>query len=330
MATLARALTSARLTFKVHRFEVVAMTVAALVVAALALWMKAQLDASGATRACLEQWIAQAGEPAKACIAPVERWAAIVNGDSGKVMGAMLVAPFAVGIVLGVPIVGREIEQRTAATAWALAGSRRRWLAGRVWPFVVLVIGLGVVMAVSSSVLTDARTAQGFWSSTFGDALFFGLPVFAHLLLGLGLGIVAGAVVGRTLPALIVGAVAALLVVAALLAFQAANSPPSPYAMSTDGAVTEIDQVDVMAPDWDFYFSTSDGRILTRPEALATVPPGTADVGGWLTSHFTVVVEQISAAVTSRFQASEAIGVLGAAGLLLLVAFPIVERRRPG
>jgi len=91
MATLARALTSARLTFKVHRFEVVAMTVAALVVAALALWMKAQLDASGATRACLEQWIAQAGEPAKACIAPVERWAAIVNGDSGKVMGLSLI-----------------------------------------------------------------------------------------------------------------------------------------------------------------------------------------------------------------------------------------------
>jgi hypothetical protein len=326
MTAFAGALTSARLTFKVHRFEVIAMTVAALVVAALALWLKAQLDATGATRACLEQWLGPGVQPGEPCFAPVDRWGAIVN-DSGKIMGAMLVAPFAVGILLGVPIVGREIEQRTVTTAWALAGSRRRWLAGRTWPFVLLVISLGVVMGFASSVLTEARTAQGFWSSTFGDALFFGSAVFAHVLLGLGLGIVAGALIGRTLPALIVGAVAALVVVAALLAFQAANTP---YLVSVDGVFTGNDQVDVLAPDWDFWFSTSDGRVVTRAEALATVPAGTADVAGWLRSHLTVVSMQISSETTSRFQAMEANGVLVAAGVLLLVAFPIVERRRPG
>jgi hypothetical protein len=102
MTGFERALISARLTFKVHRFEVVAMTVAALVVAALALWVKWQIDSSGATQACLEQWLASAGEPTQACIGQFERWATIAGGDGGKVMGAMLVAPFAVGIVLGV------------------------------------------------------------------------------------------------------------------------------------------------------------------------------------------------------------------------------------
>jgi hypothetical protein len=43
-----------------------------------------------------------------------------------------------------------------------------------------------------------------------------------------------------------------------------------------------------------------------------------------------VVSVQISAEVINRFQVTEAIGVLVAAGLLMLIAFPIVERRRPG
>ena len=85
-----------------------------------------------------------------------------------------------------------------------------------------------------------------------------------------------------------------------------------------------------MAPGWDFFFATADGRLLTRPQALATVPAGTTDVAGWLSSQYMVVNEQISGGVTSRFQVTEAIGVLAAAGLLLLAAFPIVERRRPG
>jgi hypothetical protein len=327
----ARALTSARLTLKVHRFEVAAMTVAAVVVAALALWVKARLDATGATQACLEQWLVQAGEPAEACRGPVQQWGNIVNGDAGKSMGAMLVAPFAVGLVLGVPIVGREIEQRTASTAWALAGSRRRWLGGRVWPFVLLVIFLGVIMAYGSSVLADARTAHGLWGSTFGDALFFGAPVIAHVLLGLGIGVVVGATVGRTLPALIVGAALALIVVAMLLAFQAGAGRPSLESPAPDfGVETGLARADVLDPDWDVYFTTADGQVLTLAEALATVPPGTDDVGGWLTSRYTVLTAQISEAVTLRFQVTEAVGVLVASGFLLLAAFPIVKRRRPG
>ena len=42
--------------------------------------------------------------------------------------------PFVVGILLGVPIVGRELELRTAALAWSLSGDRRRWLLSRVVP----------------------------------------------------------------------------------------------------------------------------------------------------------------------------------------------------
>ncbi len=328
MESLARALQSARLTVKMHRFEVAAMTVAALGVAGLATWVKVQLDATGATQACLEQWLVQAGNASEACVGPVRRWSDIVNGDAGKVMGAMLVAPFAVGIVLGVPLVGREIEQRTATTAWALAGSRKRWLAGRVWPIVTLAVGLGAALAVSSTVLSNARTAQGLWSSTFGDALFSGPPVLAHILLGLSLGVVAGAVVGRTLPALIVGAVVALFVVAVLLAFQGSSQPPSPYAQGNEVDTTNS-TVDVLDPNWDVYFTTADGRVLTRPEALASVPAGTTDVGGWLTSHYSLLTAQISTDLTIRFQANEALAVLVASGLLLLIAFPIVERRRP-
>ena len=48
-------------------------------------------------------------------------------------LGAFL-TPFAVGLFLGVPVVAREVEGRTAPIAWTLSRSRLRWLLQRVIP----------------------------------------------------------------------------------------------------------------------------------------------------------------------------------------------------
>lgn len=331
MSAVSQAITSARLTFKVNRFEVVAATIGLLLLAGAAVAIKAQLDGTGATRECLGAWIASAGEPAAACVEPVKRWSDVTNDLGGKLSGAMLFVPLVAGLLLGVPLIGREIEQRTATTAWALAGSRSRWLAGRLAPVLLLAIALGVVLSVASTVLEEARTAGGIWGPSFDSAMFFGLPIVAHVVLGLAIGLLAGAVIGRTLPALIVGAVATLATLILVFTLKAAWDPTSTLYDSTADSTYAQPNADLLDPTWDYRFASLDGsQYLTRDEALATVPAGTADVRKWLNDHFHPEFRGPSEVMTRNWQVLETTGLLVAAGVLLLIAFPIVERRRPG
>ena len=70
-------------------------------------------------------------------------------------------APFAVGILLGAPLVAREIDGRTAQLAWTMSRSRTRWLVGRIgFPVVVAVVSLGPLAwtsEVAAALLDPAR-----------------------------------------------------------------------------------------------------------------------------------------------------------------------------
>jgi hypothetical protein len=330
MAAIPAALNSARLTFKVHRFEVLAVTVAALVAAAAAVVVQVHLDGVGVSRQCLEQWIAGSGpESAGSCAGSVQRWAEINENEAGKVMATMAVLPWTIGLLLGVPLVGRELETRTAATAWALAGSRRRWLFGRLVPMFVLTLVLSGILAVGATILETTRNAGGVWVSPFNDAELFGPPLVAHALAGLGIGLFVGAIVGRTLPAVIVGAIVAIAIVNIGMTAQSDWVPDSAFGSGTISGGTSDRGPDPLDPWTDVRWFTSDNRLLSRDEALATVPAGTADVPTWLRAHYTEVDLGISVTKASEWQALETLGFLGVAGVLVLVAFPIVERRRP-
>lgn len=145
-------------------------------------------------------------------------------------LGALL-APFALGLFLGVPMVAREIEGRTAPIAWTLSRSRRRWLVQRAAPVVVMVVVAAGLVGIASEVL--ART------SPFGEhAVDLGLidygsrgailPVQALAVLLLAIAM--GALVPRQLPALLLaGAVTLALFVAlniGLDAWMAAEAVP--------------------------------------------------------------------------------------------------------
>lgn len=54
----------------------------------------------------------------------------------------------------GVPIVARELEARTAQTAWSLSGSRLRWLLRQMAPILIL---LGVTVSFGDSRSTFRR-----------------------------------------------------------------------------------------------------------------------------------------------------------------------------
>jgi hypothetical protein len=71
-------------------------------------------------------------------------WGGALAVDGEKLFMAMKILPFGVGLLAGVPIVARELEMRTAQTAWSLNGSRLRWLIRQVAP-----IGGVVALAIA-------------------------------------------------------------------------------------------------------------------------------------------------------------------------------------
>lgn len=129
------------------------------------------------------------------------------------IVGAALLAaaalgfPLIAGLLVGVPLVGREIEWGTAPLAWTLARCRRRWLLGRAEP-VGLVLGLVLAMpAVAAFVLEGAAEPAVAPGASLQDFGLRGVPVVARGLLAYGIAVLVGTIMGRQLPALIVASV---------------------------------------------------------------------------------------------------------------------------
>jgi hypothetical protein len=112
-------------------------------------------------------------------------------------------AMYGVPLVLGVPILTREIEQRTALIAWPLAGSRLKWLVWRALP--VLVIGL---ILIGTMAFAAEQLAQAYFPHNdigFDRHGSRGISLMTRSVLMLFLALLLGALIGRLLPALLVG-----------------------------------------------------------------------------------------------------------------------------
>jgi hypothetical protein len=149
------------------------------------------------------------GEVGAECLAAFEEralWAEAAHW----ILRAGWAMPFLLGIVLGVPIVAREVDHRTGAVSWSLARSRARWLLGRTLPILVVVaLGAGAVGVLAelaaSAVYTGSGGSELSRSWTWFDQRGMLVPARAAALLGIG--VLVGALVGRTLPGLLVAGV---------------------------------------------------------------------------------------------------------------------------
>jgi hypothetical protein len=314
-------LTSARLTLKQHRFEIGAALVAAVAIGAAALIVVQHLQATNVPPGCFDAWLTSGGEGAGDCDAPVRAFAAINEEEAGKVFAAMAVLPFLVGLLGGVPIIGRELESRTAQTAWSLSGSRIRWLVRQLVP-VAIVLGVAVTFAALAADLLETTRAP-WYNSAYSDLDLHGLPVVARAFAALGIGLLVGALVGRTLPAFIVGAVLSLGVV------YGAGSLQSTW---LDGQQTVV--IDEPGGGGGMFTGQTwlgpDGAQVPDEEVTSAVPAGVTEPDTWLLDHGYRLVEiGIPGAVVLQWVPYEAIG-FGLVGLgSLLAGAVVVNRRRP-
>ncbi|HET6744703.1 MAG TPA: hypothetical protein VFH90_02510 [Candidatus Limnocylindria bacterium] len=196
------------LSFRLHRWEVLASLVGTAVLAAVMLWLASQLRFLAASEPGCPDPASYVGG---GCEQFAQRFSNL--GDWGRQL--LLVSwgtPFGMGLVLGVPLVSREVEHRTAGIAWTLSRSRGWWLARRVAFLALVLIVLLAALATVSEILAAAVLPTLQLDSDFTWHGRRGWLIVARGLAALGIGVLIGAIVGRLLPAMLTAAFVSVLV----------------------------------------------------------------------------------------------------------------------
>lgn len=197
------ALRATWLTWRMHRFEVVFVAGVAVLLAA-SLWVIAShLRDIHVDPECWAQW-AGSDRATSACQRAVGAWLEVNENEVGQTTGIMVLVPILLGAILGIPVVAREAEMRTLGLAWALEGRRWRWLLARLLPMLAVVVVAAILLGLASSELRSAQAVSPFEAEELGDIARQGPVIASRVLLGFGVGLVVGALLGRTMPALLV------------------------------------------------------------------------------------------------------------------------------
>jgi hypothetical protein len=308
---------SVRLIVKQYRFELTAIVATLLVAAAVGLLVLARLPG------LVEE--ASACGSGYACQGLLDDAARMrqLGGLASAIASA--IGAFG-GIVLGVAVVGREVERGTAALAWPLARSRRRWLLNRAVVIAALLAVAALIPSLVADRLVPVLHPGSDAGTSFVDFETRGLLPVGRDLAALGVGILAGALFGRVLQglllALVLAAAANLGIAAAVGAWRVADA----VAIPMDGPdQDEMYQRNLIV---DTRFRDAAGNLVSIEDAYARLLPGEAPPGMPGSAYETVAVG-IPGDHHPDIDRREA-ALWGAVGVVLLGgSLLVVERRRP-
>ncbi len=211
--------TTIRLTLKTLRFEIVSMTIAVVLLGLATLYVAWQLDSVHMPVDCLYSDFGIVSAPIfnqaheDAC-QPLRQAFYELSNSGGQVFALGVLIPAVSGLLIGVPLVSRELESGSASLAWTLSRSRRRWYYRRVVPLGLIVLAILAVPSIATVVLeTSKEPGISPWVS-FIDGSLRGPVIALRGLMAMGIGVLVGAVIGRQLPTVIVGGLAVILVTA--------------------------------------------------------------------------------------------------------------------
>ncbi len=193
--------------------------------------------------------------------------------------------PPLLAMLVGAPLVAQELERGTQRLAWMQSVSRRRWLLVKV-NLVMAVVGVGLLV-LGMLVQWCCEPLVGVGMASRLDPLMFttaGIVPVAYGALALAIGVTAGAILGRLLPAMVVTlAVFAAAWLGAATFLRPHYAPP----VSTTQPATSLDLAAARTPIQpgmviSSEFVTADGVSLGRGASKTNLPELTkacADVG---------------------------------------------------
>jgi hypothetical protein len=130
----------------------------------------------------------------------------LFSGDNSLIalVYATIAIPLLFGMFWGAPLLASEFESGTHSLAWTQGITRRRWLTGAIgWALLAAAAG-GAAIAVLVTWWRTPENAVGIPYSRFGPGLFDiqGIVPVAYSVFAVALGIAAGSIFRRVLPAL--------------------------------------------------------------------------------------------------------------------------------
>jgi hypothetical protein len=306
-------LTATRLTYRINRFEVRAILIATILSVGVSAAVISWIRSSG-----YAQCVASDGELAPICfqLEDVGAWVTRIARLSIELAGSF---PFLAGLLLGAPLVARELDKGTARLAWSLGPSRGRWYLQRVVP-ILLVVGLTATTIGFVSEQLTALFAPGVdLSKSFIGFHTRGVLLETGALMIGSIAVAVGAVVGRQIPtillALILGGVATLAIAAVdqkILANETVQ-------LTGDNQYTH----DLVVGEG--RFELPDGRLVTYDE-LAVIDPKVIDQG----FDYPYVQFGIPRERYREIETREAVAEVVLALAFLVAGAVVVGRRRPG
>ena len=307
-------LSATRLTYRINRFEIVAIGVATLLSVVVSAAVVAWLTQSGYTTCRGDEF----GNLEPRCLnmSAIGDWVLKIDRVS---LSLVPIFPFIAGLVLGAPLVAREIDRGTARLAWSLSPSRLRWYVHRVAPVLVVLGATAMVIGVVAdrllaAVITDEDLANSFMG-------FHGRGVLiatGTLLIG-STAIAVGAVLGRTMQTLLLS-----LVLGGLL-LTAVSEVDQRLFMPNETVVDASNNYSDRNLYIDSRFQLPDGTLATWDQLVA-IDPSVMENGPNYPNVSLIIPGERYRAVEGR----EALAELGIAALLLVAGAVVVLRRRPG
>ena len=304
------------------RFELLAIGSIAVVTFLVSGAVVLRLASFGIPRSCFVGDVACL--PLEGAIAEYQ---AVANSWGQPALLVATILPMLAAFLVGIGIVGKEIDQRTTVLAWSLAPSRNRWLLQRLIPLGVLLgalcLGAGgmadLLMGLSRPTVDQALSFDGLGAR--------GLPILGAGIVVLGLMLLVGAVLGRILPSILVGAA---FVVGAFLLISFGNDA----LLRSEAVAVESSAAEEGARFLDGMLRTPEGEILTWEQAYERYGPGLDQLIGdpyveGSTSGFTQMTSLVHAVEYPKASGRLAL-IEGAVGLIAIgLGFLVVQRRRP-
>jgi hypothetical protein len=316
-------LTWARLAWRLQRFELRLLLGACLLVLVGGLLVAWQMRVVRTDELACIQSISSPTDAAQTACQAISRRLEPLAAAAQILHGIAAVAPFVLGLFLGVPVVAREIEGGTGSLAWSLSRSRPSWLIGRVAPVLVFVIVSSGMVAIAGEVLTHAAPWAEGAGIGFADYAMRGPLVVVRAVEVFAIALALGALVARQLPAMLLAGVVTFAVLAGIQfnmdATMAREAVPlDPQAMQQGpypkiyGSALRDDATDALT-SYDDYFQA-------HPAAAST---------GDVPSSFTPIQFGIPGSRYGEFALRESVQLGAAAVVAFGVAFLVVRRRRP-
>ncbi len=306
---------SIRLTVRMHRFELIAIAVATVVLVLASYYVAGRLEAIG-YGPCSDLTVSH---PAT-CEALGRAFYGIEQNEVPPLLGFLSILPYAAGLFLGAPLIAREIERGTTRLAWSISPSRFRWYLARMLPMVIAVVGLTFAAGFAADHLIAARSPGVDMANSFdGYGTRGALVAITALVMAAG-AIGLGAVIGRVLPTIILALILGSLGIAAVAKV---------HERYTNQEAVLVDEAKVGRGDRyiDQFFRLPDGRLVGWNELYEIDPAAMNDETG---PNYPIVALVIPGERYRAVEARAAIALGGIALVMLAGTAVIVQRRRPG